>query len=529
MATADVTLIVSDDYIQNRTMNHPHTKRDIFRIAFGSCHKRKWALYHRQQQQQQQQQSKAITIWDIIQGNHPDIFLWVGDTVYPPNYGIASLEELEYEYHQLALNETYGYSTFRTTMLGTYGTWDDHDYGANDAGKELLEKSERRRLFWEFLNYPKELQSKLSSREGLYHSIDIVLPNGNNNNHNHNQNHNHKNTIKILVLDTRWNRDYNCIPSVVTKVPYLGTAISCVLRWIVAGTQSWSYPWLCSSSSSSWSTILGTEQWEWLSQQLETSTAQFHILVSSIQVLSTNRAMEGWGHFPHEQERLLRLLQTTYRPNNHNPPKGGIIFLSGDVHHAELIHPPPGIPFLYEITSSGLTHTCTMSFYGSLCEPLLKRFSSHRQQPSTRNQDDTTTSTTANNNDNNHHHYYLDRNFGILDMNWESQEWNVNIQDANGNIVLSTGWKSWYTNPKETFWPTLHDLGHVIPKTTSDDLVPHVLGVAMALLFFLLVFMVWLVKRLVIFYLKPKRVRSWTMAKMNNSQLPDQEQKSKHD
>jgi alkaline phosphatase D len=130
-------------------------------LAFGSCHKRKAVS------------PKDGIIWDAIRAEHPQAFLWTGDAIYPPSRGVASLSQLQGEYQQMLTNDTIGYSKLRPP-LGIYGTWDDHDYGANDAGNELPSREQRRQLFQQFLNYSQDLQTKISSRNGLYHSIDFL-------------------------------------------------------------------------------------------------------------------------------------------------------------------------------------------------------------------------------------------------------------------------------------------------------------------------------------------------------------------
>ena len=342
-------------------------------------------------------------------------------------------------------------------------------------------KRERRRLFLRFLNYSQELQDKIENRSGLYHSIDFVFVNNNDDHDDHHDDddssknkgddsaqavHTNDETIqteqqqqqqriKVIILDTRWNRDRHCIPSVASVIPF-GAAISCLTRWFVAGTGG-SRWWLCFPGSSSnrsskdATTILGEEQWTWLAQELETSTAQVHIVISSIQVLSTNPAMEGWGHFPMERERLLQLLNSK-RPS-------GLVLLSGDVHHAEILDPIPNpdktttttTTFLQkktaflEVTSSGLTHSCTMPFYGKLCEPLVKHFASHRRNASD---------------------YFLGRNFGTLQVDWTNQRLVVAVHDQTGDVVLTTGWRPFAWDPL-----TADELDRV-PRTVNGHLVP---------------------------------------------------------
>ena len=118
-------------------------------------------------------------------------------------------------------------------------------------------------------------------------------------------------------------------------------------------------------------TILGEEQWKWLESQLHESNAQVHVIVSSIQVLTTNPVMESWGHYPQERHRLLKLVNGV----------SGSVLLSGDVHHAEMFGPKHFTTSkrLLEVTSSGMTHTCATPLYGYyLCQPLLETFDAHR-------------------------------------------------------------------------------------------------------------------------------------------------------
>lgn len=97
--------------------------------------------------------------------------------------------------------------------------------------------------------------------------------------------------------------------------------------------------------------VLGEEQWKWLENELKSSPAKVNLIVSGIQILPTEHAYEKWANFPREREKLLNLISES----GVNTP----ILLSGDRHIAEVMKLtdsrfPEGI---YEITSSGLTHT----------------------------------------------------------------------------------------------------------------------------------------------------------------------------
>jgi alkaline phosphatase D len=41
------------------------------------------------------------------------------------------------------------------------GVWDDHDYGSNDAGRELVERDRNRKLFLDFLDEPVDTDRRL--------------------------------------------------------------------------------------------------------------------------------------------------------------------------------------------------------------------------------------------------------------------------------------------------------------------------------------------------------------------------------
>lgn len=41
-------------------------------------------------------------------------------------------------------------------QLQVIGTWDDHDYGLNDAGKEFMGKNMTQKLLMDFLDEPED-------------------------------------------------------------------------------------------------------------------------------------------------------------------------------------------------------------------------------------------------------------------------------------------------------------------------------------------------------------------------------------
>ena len=425
---------------------------------------------------------------------------------------MASLETLTAEYQELLTNDTIGYSKFlsqqstnmntshqkRKEILqgGIHGTWDDHDYGGNDYGHTMTQKSERRAAFFDFLQQSNDalLQtstSNLSSEErkeqqgrkterlhmnrnGVYHSVTFGTP---------------PRQVQVLFLDTRWSRQHHCIPSLATTKMPLGNIFACLTRLITAGILSWP-PKRSSSSGISLSSclhqsMLGADQWSWLEQQVQESQAQVVLVVSSVQVLTTNPVVESWGHYPKERERLLSILNEI--------PEAAVVILSGDVHHGELLHSHHvnrdndlrngGIGIL-EVTSSGLTHSCSEPFYGSLCAPILDAFSSHRYI-STNGSSSTSTEM-----EKNALGYFTGRNFGSIEIDWGDQgednrsrstedshnmisisrtpSMKVNVHNHEGAVVLTAG-----SHPFEKYSSHMSDVElKAIPNCINGHLIP---------------------------------------------------------
>ena len=75
--------------------------------------------------------------------------------------------------------------------------------------------------------------------------------------------------------------------------------------------------------------LYGSEQLIWLENALLASRARFKLIVGGSQFLNDRSKAEGWQHFPAERDAFLDWLG-----NNHI---NGVIFLSGDLHHTELL------------------------------------------------------------------------------------------------------------------------------------------------------------------------------------------------
>jgi alkaline phosphatase D len=99
--------------------------------------------------------------------------------------------------------------------------------------------------------------------------------------------------------------------------------------------------------------ILGEIQWKWFEKELNESDAQINIIASSSQFLSTKTTCDRWEQYPKAEKRMYQLIQASKKP--------GIIFLSGDIHCAEMMqNTSPDLNYpLYEFTASGMSHAHT--------------------------------------------------------------------------------------------------------------------------------------------------------------------------
>lgn len=96
--------------------------------------------------------------------------------------------------------------------------------------------------------------------------------------------------------------------------------------------------------------MLGELQWKWFENELNNSDAQINLIGSSSQFLVSGKTSDRWEQYPRSQKRMYDLIKAS--------KKQGVIFLSGDIHCAEMMQNTStelNYP-LYEFTSSGLTH-----------------------------------------------------------------------------------------------------------------------------------------------------------------------------
>lgn len=253
------------------------------RIAFGSC----------------ADQKLPQPIWKSVLAYKPDAFLFLGDNVYGD---VASPEMTRLKNAYAAFGANAGLAALRTRSR-VFATWDDHDYGRNDAGAGFSWRRESEELFLDFWEVPQGDPRR--RRDGVYFA-DIQGPPGR--------------RVQTIVLDTRFFRS----------------------DFRLTGNRRPKYR----PDSDPSKTMLGDAQWKWLEAQLR-KPADLRLVVSSIQVLAESHGWERWGQLPRERRRLFRLIGET--------GASGVIFLSGDRHLGALYVNSDAGPYpFYEITSSSL-------------------------------------------------------------------------------------------------------------------------------------------------------------------------------
>lgn len=262
--------------------------RTLRRIAFGSC----------------AHQDKPQPILEKVVEMRPDLFIYLGDNIYGDT---EDMEQLKRKYEKLGSKKEF--QALRNTCP-ILATWDDHDFGANDAGRRYCCKETSKELFLDFWREPAD--SERRRHKGIYHAV--YYGKG-------------KRRVQVILLDTRTFRDD--------------------LLHCSKGRSDCKNDYLPNPSPDS--TFLGAEQWAWLEQTLR-QPAALRIIASSNQFAHEYNGWESWTNVPHERQRMLDLIQNT--------KAGNVVFLSGDVHWGEIsvLH-PPGMDPIYDITSSGITQT----------------------------------------------------------------------------------------------------------------------------------------------------------------------------
>jgi alkaline phosphatase D len=257
----------------------------ISRLALGSCMK----------------QDRPVPILRTVMDWEPELFIWLGDNIYGDTH---DMNVLEARYQQLAAKPLFAALRAKTPMVAT---WDDHDYGLNDAGSDYTKKEESKEIFLRFWNEPEE--SERRQRPGIHTSYTFTDPTL-------------KKSLQVIMLDTR------------------------TFRTPLTKNTTSSYKNDYRPDSSPANTFLGADQWNWLKSRLQ-EPADLRLIGTSIQFGHEYNGWESWTNFPTEIEKMVDLIKET--------KANGVVFLSGDVHWGELsVLKAPGCYPLHDLTASGI-------------------------------------------------------------------------------------------------------------------------------------------------------------------------------
>lgn len=250
-----------------------------------------------------------MKIFDRILEMKPQVYIAGGDNIYGDFFALApgTPDYIKGAYQQLAGK---GYwSNFRAKIPEILPIWDDHDSGENDATSNNPVKAAAKQLFFDFWNIPADAPRANRPSGAIYDSKYYG---------------DDAHRVQIIILDLRWNH-----------TPYKTSGPEAALT---------GYDTIMRPDA----TMLGEDQWTWLEDELK-KPAKVRIIMSSLQFNSNYDGSENWAIFPLERQRMLDLIKSTQA--------NGVIFLSGDVHYAELTKiQPAGMYPIYDLSASGITH-----------------------------------------------------------------------------------------------------------------------------------------------------------------------------
>lgn len=197
-----------------------------------------------------------------------DLALWIGDNIYSDTKDDPSF--IEQNYQKLASLPAFQQLKAEVPFLAT---WDDHDYGLNNAGGSYPIKAESKQLFRTFWDLSDMIPE---NQPGIYYSQMKNIEGF---------------ELQMIFIDPRYNRDP-------VRIDGIGDT-------------------------------LGEEQWIWLENELK-KPADLRLLISGYQVLLTaESASETWQRFPDAAERLVKTIRESRAE--------GVVFLTGDQHYGEVL------------------------------------------------------------------------------------------------------------------------------------------------------------------------------------------------
>lgn len=211
--------------------------------------------------------NKKMPIYEAVAAEQPRFILQIGDF---PHGNSSGLREFRKQYRKTVLGNV-DYKEWLGIRTPFFYTWDDHDYGLNNADKTSPTKKESLRAFVEYHPTPKLANQK----EGVWHSFLCA-------------------DADFFMLDLRSQRDPEADPESGSKSMLDGNELG----------------------------ALG--QKEWLKHVLSSSTAKWKFIISSVPFNATAKPSDAWAAYNTERSWLVKFIQDNGIKN--------VIILSGDMH-----------------------------------------------------------------------------------------------------------------------------------------------------------------------------------------------------
>jgi len=234
--------------------------------------------------------------------------------------GVEDARALAREYEALeAMDE---FRRLRELVPRQFATFDDHDFCRNDGGGSCTYANASIAQFLRFWRGGDGAAAARGGRHGVYESYSFGSG---------------ARRVQLLMLDLRtWHSDLTYPGEPGAEASDCRSAerlAECEIR--------------CACKQHPDAPFLGEEQWAWLEARLR-EPAAVRLIGSSLGFSATYNGAEGWALWPAEQRRMVELIRATRAE--------GVVFLSGDVHYAEVsVLRAPGVYPLYDFVSSGLT------------------------------------------------------------------------------------------------------------------------------------------------------------------------------
>lgn len=209
--------------------------------------------------------NRGQPVWTAIEHNDPDLMIWMGDNMY----GDALDPDILFEEYMRQRDVESVLPVIRNTS--NLAIWDDHDFGLNNHDRRNPIKEKALKVFEEVWANPAYGEK---GNPGVYFDYSYG-------------------DVDLFFIDCRYYRDPNEEPGHEGK------------------------------------TMLGIQQYDWLTAKLQASTATFKLILSgSGWSAAKGPGGDSWASYLHERDQLFEFIR--------KKKISGVVLLSGDTHVGEL-------------------------------------------------------------------------------------------------------------------------------------------------------------------------------------------------